>query len=144
MSAPAAAPATSMPIQFEHQTDKGRSWTGETPNVRIVANSLRDPADREAAYYAAGTWRVGDERFRWIAFPTAVHVRFEHEGREWSSPQPLENVRLVDGVVRYGQNHQQHLARYDQPSKCWRLSDDQSLWSTVIFSPVEAEVSDPS
>jgi hypothetical protein len=135
-----AAPAAEtelmkMPLFFEHQTDKERNWTGETHEVRIVGNSLRDPQDREAACYLAGTWRIGDDRFRFIQFPSAVMVRLENEGQPSKEFGPLENVRLVDGVIRYGSQLQEHLARFEQASRGWRLWGDQSLWTTIVFLP---------
>lgn len=135
-AAPAAeAEVMKMPLFFEHQTDKERNWTGETHEVRIVGNSLRDPQDREAACYLAGTWRIGEDRFRFIQFPAPVMVRLEAEGQPNKEFGPLENVRLIDGVVRFGSQHQEHLARFEQASRGWRLAEDRSLWTTIVFLP---------
>jgi hypothetical protein len=130
-----------MPLRFEHQTDKERSFTGETQEVRIVANSLRDPLGREAGYYSAGTWRIGDDRFRFIEFPSAVTVRLEGDNQPSKVIGPLEQVRLVDGVIRFGSGQQDFLARFEQSTRCWKLREDQSLWSTVVIQPAPPQAS---
>ena len=127
-----------MPLFFEHQTDKERNWTGEAHEVRIEGNSLRDPQGREAACYLAGTWRIGEDKFRFIEFPSAVMVQLEKEGEPSKLVGPFANVRLVDGVIRFGNLHQEHLCRFEQASRCWRLREDQSLWTTIVFLPAPA------
>lgn len=124
-----------MPLHFEHQSDKQHSFTGEAHEVRIVGNSLHDEHGREAAYYSAGTWRIGDERFRYVEFPTPVLLRLENAQQQSKVIGPLEHVRIIDGVVRFGADRQDHVARFDQPTRSWRLRDDQTLWQTLVLSP---------
>jgi hypothetical protein len=130
-------PAPVMKIHFEHQSDAGRNWNGEVPAMRIVGNSVRGPQDREVAAYQAGTFRTAADRFKWIDIQSPVRVEVQNAEGVTTFLGVFDNLRLCDGVLRASNAPQEYVARLDQPTRSWRIRQDMSLWSTMIFTPVE-------
>ena len=131
-------PAPTMKIHFEHQTDPTRNWDGDVTGMRIVGNSIRGPQDREVAMYQAGIFRSNADRFKAIEIRCPVRVELQNEEGPVTLLGIFEGLRLVDGVLRASNDPRGCLARFDQSTRSWRLRQDQSIWSTLIFSPVDA------
>jgi hypothetical protein len=126
-----------MKIHFEHQSDATRHWLGEVPVMRMVGSSIRGPQDREVAMYQAGTFRTANDRFKWVDIHGPVRVEVQVDGGDPTFIGVYDNLRLADGVLRATNDAQNYVARFDQPTRSWRMRHDQSLWNTMVFSPVD-------
>jgi hypothetical protein len=129
-------PAPTMNVHFDHQTDTTRHWDGNVTVMRLVGNSVRGPQDREVAQYFAGTWRTPEDRFRFLEI--GCPVRIELVGTDGTSTYwgIVEHLRITDGVIRAGRDFCEQVARFDQASRSWRLQKEQTLWPSIVFSPV--------
>ena len=132
-------PAPAMKIHFEHQSDAGRHWEGEVPTMRMVGSSIRGPQDREVATYLAGTFRTASDRFKWVDIQSPVRIEVQNGDGEATFVGVFDNLRLADGVLRAANDPSNYVARFEQPTRSWRLRHDLSLWNTLVFSPVEVQ-----
>jgi hypothetical protein len=132
-------PVPAMKIHFEHQSDTSRHWEGEVPTMRMVGSSIRGPQDREVATYLAGTFRTAADRFKWVDIQSPVRVEVQNDGGAATFVGVFDNLRLADGVLRAANDPLNYVARFEQPTRSWRLRHDLSLWNTLVFSPVEEQ-----
>jgi hypothetical protein len=102
--------------------------------LRVTRTSLHAEEDETLASFRGGLWLTPEGKFGVLAVDSAVRVVFQ--GGEPSQVYgPFERVLVVGGMLRYGAERNDHLARLDDQDGVWEVLWDHNRYPTVIFSP---------
>ena len=122
-------------LHFEHPATRDDHSIGPAPYFRFAGSSLRaGPQDQEVASYAGGMWHINGRSFTTVTPQSPATVRFESADQSCSETYgPFDQVRLVDGFMRYGNQFKQILARLDEQSQLWYVYPAQRDCPTAML-----------
>jgi hypothetical protein len=102
--------------------------------LRVTKTSLQTEEGEALALFRGGLWLTPEGEFAVLAVDSPVRVVFQ--GDEPSQAYgPFERALVVGGMLRYGSEPNDLLARLDDQGGEWEVLWDHSRYPTAVFSP---------
>ena len=125
-----------MRFYLEDPMAGGFSAFGPVPSVRIRENSLQiGPQNQEIACFQRGQWSTAQGAYAVLRVPSPVTLSFE-EGEVSETYGPFDQLLVIGGVLRYGEEPNAILARLDQSSGRWEVGAERLSFATLVMEPL--------
>ncbi len=123
-------------LTFHFQTPLARDvfTVGPAPHFRLFGNTLcAGPNDQVVATYQGGYWHTEHGPFVVLTTSAPTQVRFEGSLCD-DDYGPFDEIRLVDGAIRYGLHPGKLLATLNEQKLLWHLPAHSKDCPNILFT----------